>query len=101
MDTDITVVGAKLYFIPVETRVPLKFGPETTTYVTCARVQMRVEDAAGGSAVGWGETPVNVQWVWPSASGYNERREALEDFCKVLCRKCLICGSRTDLDFSI
>ena len=87
MDTDITVVGAKLYFIPVETRVPLKFGPETLTSVVCARVCMTVAGKDGQTATGWGETPLSVQWVWPSASGYNERREALEDFCKVLCRE--------------
>ena len=87
MDTDITVVGAKLYFIPVETRVPLKFGPETLTSVVCARVCMTVAGKDGQTATGWGETPLSVQWVWPSASGYNERRGALEDFCKVLCRE--------------
>ena len=86
MDTDITVVGAKLYFIPVQTRVPLKFGPETLTSVVCARVCMMVTGKDSQTATGWGETPLSVQWVWPSKSGYNERCEALEDFCKVLCR---------------
>ncbi len=87
MDTDITVVGAKLYFIPVQTRVPLKFGPETLTSVICARVCMTVAGKDSQTAAGWGETPLSVQWVWPSASGYNERCEALKDFCKVLCRE--------------
>ena len=87
MDTDITVAGAKLYFIPVQTRVPLKFGPETLTSVVCARVCMTVMGKDGQTATGWGETPLSVQWVWPSASGYNERCKALEDFCKVLCRE--------------
>ena len=35
--TDIRTVGAALYFLPVQTRVALKFGAETLTHVTCAR----------------------------------------------------------------
>ncbi len=64
--TDIQPLSAELRFLPVQTRVPLKFGPETLTTVTCARVRVRVADAAGHTAEGWGETPLSVQWVWPS-----------------------------------
>ena len=32
--TDIRIIGTRLYFIAVRTRVPLKFGPEVTTSVT-------------------------------------------------------------------
>ena len=49
---DVQITRATLFFLPVETRVPLKFGPETLTYVTCARVALEVQDAAGNSAVG-------------------------------------------------
>ena len=59
--TDIHPIGVELYFLPVETRVPLKFGPETLTYVTCARARVRVADASGKQAEGWGETPLSVQ----------------------------------------
>ena len=31
--------AVELYFLPIKTRMPLKFGPEITTEVTCARVQ--------------------------------------------------------------
>ena len=65
--TDIRVAAAELFFLPVETRMPLKFGHETLTHVTCARVRLTVRLANGGSATGWGETPLSVQWVWPSA----------------------------------
>jgi len=78
--TDAYPKGVSLHFLPVETRVPLKFGPETLTSVTCARVRMRVEDGSGRSAEGWGETPLSVQWVWPSALTYDERHRCLKDF---------------------
>ena len=80
-DTDVQVRAARLYFLPVETRVPLKFGPETLTYVTCARVCVRVEDRKGNSAEGWGETPLSVQWVWPASISYEVRHQALKEFC--------------------
>ena len=80
-ETDIYSGDVSLYFLPVETRVPLKFGPETLTHVTCARVCMRVEDTKGHVAEGWGETPLSVQWVWPSSLSYEERHKALKDFC--------------------
>jgi L-alanine-DL-glutamate epimerase-like enolase superfamily enzyme len=73
-------VATAVYFLPIKTRVPLKFGPETTTSVTCARVRVRVEDADGRQAEGWGETPLSVQWVWPCALTYEERNEALKAF---------------------
>ncbi len=84
--TDVRVVGATLWFLPVETRVPLKFGTETLTRVTCARVALRVVDRAGRSAVGWGETPLSVQWVWPSRTPYAARHEALCLFSQLLAR---------------
>jgi hypothetical protein len=79
--TDIRTVGAALYFLPVQTRVALKFGPETLTQVTCARVRVTVSDARGRTADGWGETPLSVQWVWPSALTYEERHQSLKAFC--------------------
>ena len=82
--TDIRPASVSLYFLPVETRVPLKFGPETLTSVTCARVCMRVADGNGQTAEGWGETPLSVQWVWPSNLSYGERHQALKIFCMML-----------------
>lgn len=80
----VRVAAAELYFLPVKTRMPLKFGSETLTEVTCARVRVRVEDSHGRHAYGWGETPLSVQWTWPGALSYQERHEALMDFCRKL-----------------
>ncbi|MGI8966234.1 MAG: hypothetical protein ACR2H1_09140, partial [Limisphaerales bacterium] len=65
----------------VQTRVPLKFGSEILTEVTCARVCARVRDRTGRVAEGWGETPLSVQWTWPSSISYAERHERLKVFC--------------------
>src|SRR3954469_10636380 len=75
--TDVRPVTADLFFLPIKTRMPLKFGPEITTEVTCARIRVTVADARGRRAEGWGETPLSVQWVWPSRLGYEERHQAL------------------------
>ncbi|WP_435007626.1 enolase C-terminal domain-like protein [Tundrisphaera lichenicola] len=79
--TDVRVIASTLYFLPIATRMPLKFGPEVTTRVTCARARLVVTDAQGRTAEGWGETPLSVQWVWPSSLSYEARHEILQDFC--------------------
>ncbi len=84
MKTDAAPQSVRLYFLPVRTRVPLKFGPETLTSVTCARVRMTVADDTGRTAEGWGETPLSVQWVWPSSLSYQDRHEAMKQFCRAL-----------------
>ncbi len=84
MKTDISPVCVDLYFIAVQTRVPLKFGPETLTSVTCARVCMTVADRQGRKAQGWGETPLSVQWAWPSKLTYQQRHQAMQLFCRNL-----------------
>ncbi len=78
------VTQIRLYFIRIQTRVPLKFGPETLTSVTCARVALQVESADGRRAEGWGETPLSVQWVWPGGLPHQTRQEALKEFCRQL-----------------
>ena len=76
--TDISPVSVDLYFIPVETRVPLKFGPETLTSVICARACMTVANKQGQKAQGWGETPLSVQY---------EGRIKFKDFLTVYMHK--------------
>jgi L-alanine-DL-glutamate epimerase-like enolase superfamily enzyme len=82
--TDVHVVGTRLYFLPVQTRMPLKFGPESVTSVTCARAAVTVMDDAGHTAIGWGETPLSVQWVWPSSAPYEPRHRAIKEFSTLI-----------------
>jgi L-alanine-DL-glutamate epimerase-like enolase superfamily enzyme len=84
MKTDLKPIAVDLYFIGVRTRVPLKFGPETLTSVICARTCVTVAGAQGKTAQGWGETPLSVQWTWPSSLSYQERCNTLQQFCKML-----------------
>ena len=73
-DFDIRILSSDLKFVPVETRMPLKFGAEVLTSVTCARVRL-------GAGQGWkrivrlGRDTVErsvglafVRWLW-GASG--------------------------------
>ncbi|MEQ8849919.1 mandelate racemase/muconate lactonizing enzyme family protein [Botrimarina sp.] len=82
--TDVCVTAAELYLLPVETRMPLKFGREELSRVTCARVRLIVHDRLGRVAEGWGETPLSVPWVWPSPMSYADREAVLIDFCRRL-----------------
>ncbi len=77
----IRVREVALFFLPVRTRVPLKFGDQILSEVSCARVRVRVEGRDGRRAEGWGETPLSVPWVWPSTLAYDERQAALQAFC--------------------
>lgn len=79
--TDVQVCGIALYFLPIRARIPLKFGSETLTEVTCARVHVQARDRQGNPAQGWGETPLSVQWVWPSSLPYQHRYERIKAFC--------------------
>lgn len=84
--SDVFPVGVSVYFLPIENRVPLKFGRETVTRVVCARVCMRVANANGKTAEGWGETPLSVSWVWPSELSCESRLNALQEFTLQLAR---------------
>lgn len=81
---DVRIRAVSWHALPVQTRVPLKFGHDTLTEVVCARVRLTVARADGQRGEGWGETPLSVQWVWPSSLSYATRLRALEEFCDLL-----------------
>ena len=85
--TDVSLKGVSVYLLPISTRVPLKFGKETVTQVTCARARVRVENRDGLSADGWGETPLSVTWVWPSDLSYETRRKSMIRFLRTVSSK--------------
>ncbi|MCK5673835.1 MAG: hypothetical protein KAH95_10695, partial [Spirochaetales bacterium] len=84
---DIHIKKIEIYFLPVETRVPLKFGSEVLTSVTCARICITVENDRGYIAEGWGETPLSVQWVWHSPVSYLFRFSQLKKFVLLLSKE--------------
>lgn len=79
--TDVVVKEAELFFLPVTMRMPLKFGAQVVTEVTCARARVRVENRRGQSAEGWGETPLSVAWVWPSELSWQQRETRMRRMC--------------------
>ncbi len=83
---DIRVAATELFSLPVSMRVPLKFGTGTVTAVTCARARVTVAGEDGRTASGWGETPLSVQWAWPSDTPHDERERAVEAFSIELAR---------------
>jgi L-alanine-DL-glutamate epimerase-like enolase superfamily enzyme len=45
---------------------------------------MRVRSSDGRTAEGWGETPLSVQWGWPSTLPYEARHAAMKRFTVLL-----------------
>jgi L-alanine-DL-glutamate epimerase-like enolase superfamily enzyme len=83
-DTDVRISAVQLHLLPIATRLPLKFGSETLVSVTCARARVAVRSPSGRGAEGWGETPLSVEWAWPSARPHAERHAALLEFTRRL-----------------
>lgn len=82
--TDIAVDSVITSLIPITLRVPLKFGDQTISNIVCFRVRLTVSDSSGRTAEGWGETPLSVQWAWPSEVAYQDRLDSLVEFCRKL-----------------
>jgi L-alanine-DL-glutamate epimerase-like enolase superfamily enzyme len=91
-ESDVRVTGAALWLLPVEMRVPLKFGAQVMTAVTCARAAVEVENRGGRRAVGWGETPLSIVWGWPSNLDVAARERAMIRLAAACCRGILAGG---------
>lgn len=85
------IVATRAYLLPVTMRVPLKFGTETVTSVRCSRVCVEVEDHAGRCAMGWGETPLSVTWVWASSLPYADRLDRMLEFTRRVAKEVVGC----------
>jgi len=92
--TDIQVSAAEVYFLASPMRVPLKFGPETVTSAVFLRVKVSVRNDQGREAIGWGETPLSVSWVWPSTLSVAVRTERMKSFSELLAKKITGSGLR-------
>lgn len=80
--TDVKIKSVAVYFLPVQTRTPYRFGTEQLDTVTCIRARIEVENAEGKTAIGWGETPLSAPWAWPSANlTFAIRETAMKNFC--------------------
>lgn len=79
--TDIRAVSTAVYFIPVETRIPYRFGTEELKSVICVRARVEVENRAGERAVGWGDAPLSAAWAWPSSLTFVDRQDAMMALC--------------------
>jgi hypothetical protein len=82
--SEIRPISVELFYLTGDIWVPLKFGPETFAHDTCPRMRIRVQNRSGKIGEGRGETPLRVQWIWPSKLTYSERLARLQDFCRLL-----------------
>lgn len=76
--------------------MPLKFGAQVLEHLVCARAMVEIEDSSGRTAIGWGETPLSVAWVWPSSLTWEEREERLRKLCAEIAQALVGAGEFTD-----
>ncbi len=81
-DKAVRIRDVRLTFLPIRTRTPYKFGNQSLDQVTCLRVALTAETAAGKAATGWGETPLSVPWAWPGGN-YDQRFAAIQALCRL------------------
>ena len=89
----VRIVDSALYYLPVTTITPLKFGGVTVTELECLRVQMTVE-SQGRTYEGWGETPLNIPWAWPQQAAAASWTPAVRGVCRRIAEAWRTCGAR-------
>ena len=70
---------AEVKFVPVDMRLPLKFGGETVKSIQIASVTLNAYGCTGR-----GETPLSVGWAWPADLGFKYREELMCGFCRFI-----------------
>ena len=70
---------AEVKFVPVEMRLPLKFGGETVKSIQISSVTLNAFGCTGR-----GETPISVGWAWPADLGFKYREDLMCDFCRFI-----------------
>jgi len=87
MDSDIKILEVTPYFLPVKTRVPLKFGAVVLREVTYAQVKVKAENRKGEVGVGWGAIPLSDFWAFPTKEIAHEIKEkAMVECVRAFCR---------------
>lgn len=71
-----------VYTLPLKTRAPLRFGKELLLSIESLTVGLSAETGDGKRGTGWGEVPLNVQWLWPGELPAAERIRRLHDFAR-------------------
>lgn len=94
LPTDVVVQSLDTHYLPVTMRMPLKFGAESVSEVSCIRIAATVRDEHGNTAIGWGETPLAVTWAWPSQTlTFQQRLDVMIDLCQRLVRAWVDAGT--------
>ncbi len=87
MDSDIKILEVTPYFLPVKTRVPLKFGAVVLREVTYAQVKVKAENRKGEVGIGWGAIPLSDFWAFPTKEIAHEIKEkAMVECVRAFCR---------------
>ncbi len=64
--TDVRILDAKINFVPVQFRAPLKFGGRIVTETKLINSDVTIQRRDGRRASGHGSMPVGNVWAWPS-----------------------------------
>ena len=87
MNSDIKILEVTPFFLPVKTRVPLKFGAVVLREVTYAQVKVKAENRKGEVGIGWGAIPLSDFWAFPTKEIAHEIKEkAMVECVKSFCR---------------